>query len=188
MKKNGPEKIEYAGKIIEVVHQPMLVGDKEVTFETARRSPGTRLIIQSEDKILLSREYRSELEDYDYRLPGGKVFDTLKEFNESDKDNLTTLAMEAAKKEGREETGLEITDLELITISKAGSTVAWDLYYFEVKSFSELQSGQELEDGEDITIQWVSIDDLKSLILRDKLKEDRSVGVLFKYLLRNDLI
>jgi len=44
------------------------------------------MIIRSLDdpaKILLSREYRSELDRYDYRLPGGKVFDTLAEYHDN---------------------------------------------------------------------------------------------------------
>ena len=74
LQKDGPEEIVYKGKIFEVVRQPMKAGDAKVVFEIARRSPGTRLIIIKNDKILTSREFRTELDVYDYRLPGGKVF------------------------------------------------------------------------------------------------------------------
>jgi len=56
-------------------------GDKEVVFETARRAPGVRLIIVRDGQMLITREFRNELDDYDYRLPGGKVFDTLDEYS-----------------------------------------------------------------------------------------------------------
>lgn len=75
------EKIVYQGKIIEVVQQTRKTGDTEKLFEFARRSPGTRLIVRSGDKVLLTKEYRTETGNWDYRLPGGKVFDTLEEYN-----------------------------------------------------------------------------------------------------------
>ncbi len=43
-------------------------------FETAVRSPGVRLIIVKDNQMLITKEFRGELDDYDYRLPGGKVF------------------------------------------------------------------------------------------------------------------
>jgi hypothetical protein len=40
-----------------------------------------RIIIQNEEKkILLTKEFRYELDAYDWRLPGGKVVDTLDEY------------------------------------------------------------------------------------------------------------
>lgn len=43
-------------------------------WEKVARAPGVRLILddQKAGKILLTREFRRELGDYDYRLPGGK--------------------------------------------------------------------------------------------------------------------
>ncbi|MEI6117757.1 MAG: hypothetical protein WCP92_00380 [bacterium] len=54
--------------------------------EIAKRSPGVRLIICDGDKILITNEFRKEVNTDDYRLPGGKVFDTLKEYNEHKND------------------------------------------------------------------------------------------------------
>lgn len=66
----------------------MQIGDRQKVFEFARRSPGTRLIILNDKhEILITKEYRSELEKFDYRLPGGKVFDTLVEYNDALKLN-----------------------------------------------------------------------------------------------------
>lgn len=69
--------VKYRGRIIEVVEEKY--GTR--TFEIARRSPGVRALIVRDGKILLSREYRTEVDEYDFRLPGGKVFDTLSEYN-----------------------------------------------------------------------------------------------------------
>ncbi len=76
----GHENILAAGKMLELVQFEVDIAGKKKTFETARRAPGVRLIFERDGKILLSREYRREIASYDYRLPGGKVFDTLTEF------------------------------------------------------------------------------------------------------------
>ena len=74
-----PEEIFAAGKLFELVHLPQPDGR---VFELARRAPGVRLIIcdRQNKTILLTKEFRQELDGWDYRLPGGKVFDSLDEY------------------------------------------------------------------------------------------------------------
>lgn len=74
----------------------MKLGDKKTLFEKARRAPGVRLIIVKEDKILLTREYRDEIKSFDYRLPGGKVFDKLSDYQKHQSENLLPFAEKAA--------------------------------------------------------------------------------------------
>lgn len=180
---NGPEKITYRGRMLEVVQQPMKVGDKEFTYENARRAPGVRLIVPLPDnKLLLTREYRTHLNAYDFRLPGGKVLDSLEEFDEfrtSGRD-VTEEARKAGIKEAKEEVGLTVTDLELFNVSKCGGSVEWDLYYFIVKSFT--QGEQSLEHGEDITPAPTSLEEVKQMCLDGRIQEDRSALMLLRYL------
>ncbi|OGE43864.1 hypothetical protein A3B45_02430 [Candidatus Daviesbacteria bacterium RIFCSPLOWO2_01_FULL_39_12] len=90
----GPEKVIFKGKLIEIVEQKMKAGDYEFTLETAKRPPGTRLIIVSPDKkILLTKEYRPEYKEWDFRLPGGKVIDSLDKYNKLLKNNKPLLEM-----------------------------------------------------------------------------------------------
>ncbi|MFA7718041.1 MAG: NUDIX domain-containing protein [Candidatus Absconditabacterales bacterium] len=175
------EKIIFQGKIVEVVHQLVKICEQEFVFEIARRSPGVRLIICDKDKILLTKEYRKELKGFDYRLPGGKVFDTLKEYNKN-KKNIKKYALAAAKRECEEETGLIIQNPTLYYISKAGATVEWDLYYYIVKKFTYHAKGQQLEIGEYIDVEWKTKKEILSLIKKGEIHEDRSVGVLMRYL------
>src|SRR3989344_3156812 len=145
------EKVTYQGKIIEVVEKEVEQDGKIQTFEFARRSPGTRLIIPKGDKIILSKEFRHELGKYDYRLPGGKVFDSLSEYNKALEQNvdISESAKNAAIKEAREEAGVEVKDIYFFHKSVCGATVMWDLFYFVVNDFDQVS--QELEAGEDIT-------------------------------------
>lgn len=178
-----PEKIVYQGKIIEVVQQNRKIGGTEKLFEFARRSPGVRLIIRSDDKILLTKEYRTETGNYDYRLPGGKVFDTLEEYNRflSTGQDILPQAIEAAKKEAREEVGIEVEEVNHLWTSINGATVVWDLLYFEVSKFKQLPS-QSLEAGEEIETSWITLEEAKAIALSGQMQEDRSVAVLLRYL------
>jgi len=179
------ERIEYSGKTFEIVHRPLKVKDRIIRLEVAKRSPGIRLIIVKNNKILLTKEYRYELKFYDYRLPGGKVFDSLKEYNQNIDKDMMKHAIGAAKKECIEETGLIVKNIKHFQTSKAGLTVDWTLYYFIVDKFEKNPAGQQLEHGEDIEPEWKTFDEAKNLCLNGKISEDRSVGILLRFLLKS---
>lgn len=181
------ETITYQGKIIEVVEYSP---DGARTFEKARRAPGTRTIVIHEHKILLTREYRHELDSYDYRLPGGKVFDTLAQYNEFLNTNPTheqtlAAARAGAIREIKEEAGIEliVDQLSHFYTSICGATVQWDLYYFVANITNKQIGTQALEDGEDITLAWYDFAKARELALDPaKMSEDRSVAVLLRWL------
>ena len=163
----------------------MKAADKKVVFEIARRSPGVRLIIINKGKeILLAKEFRNELNAFDYRLPGGKVFDTLKEYQEKRQQEILPFAIKAAEKECQEETGLLAKDVVYFATTKAGATVEWDLFYFIIDDFEELIDGQNLETGEIIDIEWKSFTEVRKLCKDGKIKEDRTLGILFRFFLK----
>lgn len=176
------ENITHQGKIIEVVQKEFEHNGQTQTFEFARRSPGTRLIIPKGDKILLSKEFRHEINEYDYRLPGGKVYDTLEEYNKALEQNIniSESAKNAAIKEAREEAGIEVKDITFFHQSICGATIVWDLFYFVVNDFNEVP--QELEHGEDITIELVDRNKAKEMCLNGTIKEERSALVLLRFL------
>lgn len=173
------DNVKYHGKIIEVVEK---THDGRV-FEIARRSPGVRALIVKDNKMLLSREFRTETNNYDFRLPGGKVFDKLNDYNKFSDKNLLPFAQDAVIKEVYEEVGLIARSPKLIKVSKAGATIEWDLYYFEINDFKT--DKQHLEDGEDITFEWYSFDEVLRLCQENMVQEDRSVGVILNYLIKN---
>ncbi|MFZ2556039.1 MAG: NUDIX domain-containing protein [Minisyncoccia bacterium] len=180
---DGPEKIAFQGKMIEVVEQPMRIGEKRVTFEFARRAPGTRIIIPLHDgNILLTKEYRPSLKSYDFRVPGGKVFDSLYEYNTFLKSgiDITEATMQGAIKEAKEEAGISIEKMELFAISKAGASVEWDLYYFVVTAYTE--GAQAPEEHEDISLAPTPREEVKAMCLDGRIQEDRSALMLLRYL------
>src|SRR6266496_1507863 len=172
------ESVAFKGRIGEIIYTTQKDGR---VFERYRRPPGTRLIIVSpESKILVTKEYRHETGTVDLRQPAGKVRDTREEYYEllESGQDIADAAREAATKEALEETGLRIHNPELITKANSGATVEWDLYYFLVTEYDEHPNGQQLEQGEDIQVAWVTVEELKEAIMSGHMNEWRSIGVL----------
>ena len=180
------QEILYTGKIFEIVRTKKKVRDKTIVFESARRAPGVRLLILKGNNLLISKEFRYELKGYDYRLAGGKVFDTLEEYDKASKKEILKHAELAARKECEEETGLRVDRIQLLEKTHAGATVDWDLYYFIIDEFTENGNGQKLEEGEIIETVWKSFDEVRDMCLNRQIKEDRSVGVLLRFFLNKN--
>jgi 8-oxo-dGTP pyrophosphatase MutT (NUDIX family) len=179
---NPNQQIVFQGKIIEVVHEEM----DGRTIEYGRRSPGTRLIIVTPDKkLLMTREYRRELDAFDTRLAGGKVFDTLIEYNSflNSENDIVPQAQNAAAKEAREEVGIDPKEMKHFHTSKCGATFTWDLFYFVVTNYEKLDS-QNLELGENIEVVEVSFEEAEKMCLDGSMQEERSALVLLRYLNR----
>lgn len=148
--------------------------------------PGVRaIIINKNNQILLSKEYRHELESFDYRLPGDKVFDDLDEYKKSiEEDTLLDNAYKAVEKEVKEEVGITINNPIIYTISHAGASVVWDLYYFIIKDYEIIENGQELEENEIITdYVWKTLDEIQKMCIKKEIHEERTIGVLLSYIL-----
>ena len=178
------KEIVFRGNIFEIEHETQADGR---VFEVARRAPGVRLIVanKAEQKLLLTREYRKELLADDYRLPGGKVFDKLEQydaFRASGKDILGA-ASEKAKAEAAEEAGIDAQAVELYKKSTLGATVEWDLYVFEATAWQPHAAGQQLEVGEQIvTDNWFDYSDVKTMILEGHMQEERVALILLQWL------
>lgn len=181
---SGKEKIIYQSRLLEIVRQPMRIGRKKAEFEVARRSPGVRLLIVRGHNILLTKEFRSELGKYDYRLPGGKVFDSISEYHSALKRNKNILvhAINAAKKECVEETGIRPLKIKHVYTSKAGATIVWDLFYFLIPSFKA--GKQKPGVGEVIHPEWYSFRAAEKMCLDGSVREDRTVAVLLRFLFK----
>ena len=169
-----------SGKIFALQQQERPNGE---LWERAVRSPGVRLIIRTDDgKLILSKEHRHELTREDYRLPGGKVFDTLDGYLEflSLGGNIEEAAQKAAIKEAAEEVGIiNPSSVKLIEKSVLGATVKWDLYVFELSGFEIGQ--QDVKGSEEIEPVALSAEELNSLIKAGDFNEDRMVPVIMRY-------
>jgi 8-oxo-dGTP pyrophosphatase MutT (NUDIX family) len=185
-----PEEV-FHGKIISVVHQKVLLPNgKNIIFESAERSPGVRILAHIDDNILMTKEWRKEINGWDYRLPGGKVFDTLDEYIsfKNSNDDLISIARIAAQKELHEETGIDL-DMSLfkhVHTSIVGATVSWDLLYFfvDASKIIDISSINRIEthEGEVTHPVWLKKSDVFNLCLEGSVQEDRSSAIIFRYI------
>lgn len=179
------EKIVYEGKTFWIKHT--LSPDGTETWETAVRTPGVRLIIKNSDGTYkLSREFRHEYQSEGYRLPGGKVFRTLKEYSqflESGK-NLEDEIKRSVAQEAEEELGVyRPKSVKLVEKAVLGATVEWDLYVFEVSGFEVGE--QNLHGGEIVKPVDLTKEQILEAIDSGEFNEDRIVPVLLRYLKNN---
>ncbi len=156
--------------------------------QMVRRPPGIRaLIINKEDKkkILLSKEFRYELDKWDYRLPGGKVFDSLDDYKASiTKGDVQKHVDKTVKKEVLEEIGLIVKSQKLLKISHAGAGVIWDLFYYVIDDYEISDTGSQLEENEFVDgYVFKSYDEIINMCKNHEINEDRTVGVLLSYIL-----
>lgn len=181
--------IVFSGKMFQIKQWE---GKPGVIFEAAVRAPGVRVLAEiledGQKKVVLTQEKRREADGYDYRLPGGKVFDSLEEFSNFNGD-MRDQALKKAKEEAKEEAGISSETWKLLGTSKAGASVDWDLHYFLALNCS--LGAQELEDGEkgDFgSIVRVSPSELLTFLKENKIQEGRSAAYLWKWLAENDYI
>ena len=177
------ENIFAKGKLFELVQTTQPDGR---VFEVARRAPGVRIIIhdKTQGKVLLTKEFRSELNGWDFRLPGGKVFDSLDEYeaHRTSGEDIVVVAEAKAKAESIEETGIVLNGLRLVRKSTLGATVEWDLYIFESDNWEMHELGQQLEHGEQIEAEnWFTYAEVEDKILSGEMQEDRIALVLLQW-------
>ncbi|TXH77223.1 MAG: hypothetical protein E6Q88_01770 [Lysobacteraceae bacterium] len=179
----------YSGKLLDLVARTLRVSKSgnsfEYAIEVARRPPGVRLLVKRDSRYLLLKEFRAELGRWDYRLAGGKVFESQSDhldFLRSGED-LGRRLLAAATAEAREELGIAIESAHLFRKSSAGATVDWDLYFFEVDEFTPLESGPQPEATELLKAEWRTQEEVLQLIKDDLFSEDRSIGVFLQHML-----
>ena len=183
------EDVAFKGNLITIINRKFKIYKKNktsyFTVEIAKRPPGVRLIIVRNKKILLNKEYRSELGKWDYRLAGGKIFDSLDDFLmlENDPKKMIEMTERAVRVEGLEESGIHINNQKFFQKSASGSTIEWDLYYYLVEDFKVSPTGNEQEEAEIIEPEWFSFSEAVSMCMDGSISEYRSVGILLKYLL-----
>ena len=178
------EEIFAKGKMFELVHETQPDGR---VFEVARRAPGVRVIVHDKQaqKILLTKEFRKELQAWDYRLPGGKVFDSLDEYEafRISGEDILTAASKKVVQEMREEAGLQVAASQFFKKSTLGATVEWDLYVFETESWSKHKDGQQLEAGEQVEADnWFDFEEVTEMIVKGKMQEERIALVLLQWI------
>jgi ADP-ribose pyrophosphatase len=139
------------------------------TFEYVWRIDGTRsIVINESDQILLTREYRHELKDYDWRLPGGKL------------DYVDEPVVKAASRELKEETGITAKNWRYLWATSPDATVRFRRHFLLA---TEITMGdQSLGEGEKISLSWFCNKEIEEMALTGQIKEEISALAVLRYM------
>ena len=156
------------------------------TKEYYRRPPGVRVIVDTLDGLIIQKEKREYLnKEWDYRLPGGKSFDSLIEWLYGyDEIEGGYRLHEAAYTELKQEIGIDasIDRSNEYYVSVSSSSVEHDLHYFLVTEI-EAEGEPDLQHDEVIEKVKLTYREVYALLLDGSFSEDRTRAVLFQFLL-----
>ena len=187
LRKKGEEKSIFEGKMIQVIHQEMEFSNRgeinTYNAETARRAPGIRAIIVRNNQILLTKELRPEIQDWDFRLAGGKVFDSLEEYlkNVDNENVIKDTIIEKVLDEVADEARIIVKSLNFYAKSILGSSMQWDLYYYEITDFEDNLNYIIKDKGEIIYPIWKTFEEAIKMCYDGSIKEERSAMILLRY-------
>lgn len=133
-------KLVFKGEIFDTYQWPQQIYDgRTVTFEMLRRADTVSTIAIKNGKVVLLRQ-KQPRRDWYYSYPGGRV-------DEQDENELA-----AAKREMREEAGMQFRNWRLIRVKQPLTKIDWLDYLFLATDFIS-QGEQELDGGEIIEVR-----------------------------------
>lgn len=150
-------KLKFKGELFDTYQWPQEMFDGSMaTFEMLRREDTVVAIGIHDDKIVITYQTQP-YQDWFYDYPGGR-------HSNPSEDELT-----AAKREMREETGMEFKNWKLVNAHQVISKIDWIIYTFVATDLTA-QSPQQLDAGEKIKVLEVSFDEWKEYAARPDAK------------------
>lgn len=126
----------------------------------------TAVALTKENKIIMVRQYRHALGETLMEIPGGCV------------DASDSSYEEAIARELLEETGYTFDSYELLGKTSANPSTNSNIMHMYLAKGGVLVKEQELDDGEDIEVHLLTIEEVKQLIRNNQLMQSMHVTAL----------
>lgn len=127
----------------------------------------TAVALTKEGKVIMERQYRHALGEVCLEIPGGCVDD-------EDPDLET-----AIRRELKEETGYEFSQLEYLGKISANPSTNNNLMHMFLATGGELRGEQELDHNEEIKLELIDLADLKQLLERNEIVQSMHASCIF---------
>ena len=169
VKRMGRE-LAYQGTVLKVYkdHMKFSNGNTEDWDFIHHDGAAAVIPVMDDGKILMVKQYRNALERDTLEIPAGKLDDP-------DEEGIV-----CASRELKEETGYSSDDLEwLLTIR---TTVAFCDERIEVFVARNLIPGeQHLDEDEFVEVECFTIDELKDMVLTQKIQDSKTAAAIMAY-------
>lgn len=134
------------------------------------------IAITKDKEFLFIYQYRHGLQQYDYELPAGVC-------EETDRSPLET-----AKRELLEETGYGNGKWQQLTVVSPNPGTHTNLCYCFLATELEIIDSPHLDETEDLQVIKLSLEEVKQLLLEDRIKQSLHAAPLWKYMALNKLM
>lgn len=140
----------FEGVIYDVYHweQQMFDGSYE-TFEMLKRPDTVKVIAVKDDRIVILDQEQPDQEPF-IDIPGGRH------------DDEAESELDAVQRELHEETGMIFNNWKLLEVTQPLAKIEQFVYVFLAYNFDQ-QGEQRLDNGEKITVELMTLDQVKAL-------------------------
>ena len=160
----------YQGTIVDVYKDYMEFsnGNHEVWDYIHHKGAAAVIPVMDDGRLLMVRQYRNALDRFTLELPAGGL------------DQADEPGRDCSARELEEETGYRAAKMELlITVS---TTVAFCNETIDVYLATELTPTQQhLDEDEFVEVECFTIDELKDMVLTQKIQDSKTAAAIMAY-------
>ena len=160
----------YKGSIVDFYKDTVKVPNGNVVKWDFIKHQGAAAVVPvlEDGRILMVRQYRNALERETWEIPAGKL------------DTLEESGLTCAIRELEEETGYYTEDMELLITVR--TTVAFCDERIKIYTARNLNATrQHLDEDEYIDVKAFTMDELKTMILEQKIEDSKTIAALMSY-------
>ena len=161
--------LAYTGTILKIYRDTVVANGIEEVYDYIHHDGAAAVLPVTKDgKILMVRQYRNALDRETLEIPAGS------------RDSTEEATSVCAARELEEETGYRAAKMELlITVS---TTVAFCNETIDVYLATELTPTQQhLDEDEFVEVECFTIDELKDMVLTQKIQDSKTAAAIMAY-------